>query len=251
MLIKSTWTLTVNEITLLPCSYTVFLIKNLYQKMSLDFINNPIPEITFSGIIGNCKKEGNFYILFPDEKYYLSLSGLEFNASNAIQNLEFNSSLDFLGIQLDVINRENKITSYEEIYSKLVANDPHSIREYTINFLTPTAFAQGKINLPLPIPSLMFRSWLDKWNYFCNIYLGGDELTQYLSENIYFNYYKLYSRQQYIGQQKKTGFIGEVKLKIPLKVDTLLINVVNLLMNYSNYCGTGIKTRLGMGNTSF
>lgn len=152
------------------------------------------------------KKEGNFYILFPDEKYYLSLSGLEFNASNAIQNLKFNSSLDFLGIQLDVINRENKITSYEEIYSKLVANDPHSIREYTINFLTPTAFAQGKINLPLPIPSLMFRSWLDKWNYFCNIYLGGDELTQYLSENIYFNYYKLYSRQQYIGQQKKDRF---------------------------------------------
>lgn len=112
--------------------------------MSLDFINNPIPEITFSGIIGNCKKEGNFYILFPDEKYYLSLSGLEFNASNAIQNLKFNSSLDFLGIQLDVINRENKITSYEEIYSKLVANDPHSIREYTINFFDSYCFCTRK-----------------------------------------------------------------------------------------------------------
>ncbi|WP_017295917.1 CRISPR system precrRNA processing endoribonuclease RAMP protein Cas6 [Geminocystis herdmanii] len=249
MLIKSKWTLKVNKLTLLPCAYNVVLVKNLYQKMYLDFVNIAIPEITFSGIIGNYKKEGDFYCLSPDEEYYFSLSGLETNASHAIKNLQLNSSLDFLGVNFEIINRENQITSYEELYSNLVANDPQGIKEYNIQFLSPTSFAQGKTKLPLPIPSLMFRSWLDKWNYFCNIYLGGDELTQYLSENIYLNYYRLYSRQHYISQQKITGFTGEIKLKIPLKIDDLLANVANLLIHYADYCGTGIKTRLGMGNT--
>lgn len=250
MLIQSTWKLKINQETLLPCAYSTNLIKLLYQKMGLEFTAETLPEITFSGILGNYKKNDNFYILSPEEDYYLSLSGLELSASKAIKELNFNNDkLDFLGISFQVGNREDDITTYEQLYSELVAEDPESIKDYRLEFLTPTSFAQGKMNLPLPLPSLMFHGWLNKWNNFCNIYLGSDELIDYLSNNIYLNYYRLNTRKLQINQQKVTGFVGEINLKIPQRVDDLLANVANLLINYSQYCGTGIKTRLGMGNT--
>jgi CRISPR-associated endoribonuclease Cas6 len=46
------------------------------------------------------------------------------------------------------------------------------------------------------------------------------------------------------------GFVGNVNLQISYRIDALLVNVANLLIQYSQYSGTGIKTRLGMGQTS-
>ncbi len=43
--------------------------------------------------------------------------------------------------------------------------------------------------------------------------------------------------------------MGQVTLQIPYRTDALLANVANLLIQYSQYAGTGIKTRLGMGQT--
>lgn len=249
MLIRSTWTLKIKNETLLPCAYTPNLIKILYAKMGLEFTKELIPHLTFSGILGKYSKSNDFYCLEKENEYKLSLSGLEINASMAIKSLELNNKLEFLGVSFQVTNREDKITTYEEIYSSLVAQQPEAIRDYRLQFSTPTAFAQNKINLPLPVPKLMFRSWLQRWNHFSNIYLGGDELIEYLSNNIYLNYHRLNSRKLQINQNKITGFVGEINLKIPQRVDDLIAHVANLLINYSEYAGTGIKTRLGMGHT--
>lgn len=42
---------------------------------------------------------------------------------------------------------------------------------------------------------------------------------------------------------------GSVTLQILSRTDPLLANVANLLINYAQFAGTGIKTRLGMGHT--
>ncbi len=249
MLIRSTWTLKIREETLLPFAYTPNLIKLLYAKMGIDFTNEFTPNLTFSGIVGKISKTDDFLHLTPENEYQLSLAGLEINASKAIKKLELNEKIEFLGITFEVINREDKITTYEEMYSLLVAEEPEAIRDYQLEFLTPTAFAQNKVNLPLPIPHLMFRSWLERWNHFSNIYLGGNELIEYLKNNSYLAYLNLNSRRVQINQNKITGFVGTINLKIPQRIDDLLANVVNLLFHYSEYAGTGIKTRLGMGNT--
>jgi CRISPR-associated endoribonuclease Cas6 len=43
--------------------------------------------------------------------------------------------------------------------------------------------------------------------------------------------------------------VGKTRLQVPQRVDGLLANVANLLVNYASFSGTGIKTRLGMGYT--
>jgi CRISPR-associated endoribonuclease Cas6 len=50
-----------------------------------------------------------------------------------------------------------------------------------------------------------------------------------------------------IDKGKVSGFVGEIDFKI--KSPTRQINqLINLLLNYSNYCGIGIKTAMGMGS---
>lgn len=118
-----------------------------------------------------------------------------------------------------------------------------------MQFTTPTAFRQSSGSLPLPLPSLMFRSWLERWNNFAPIYLGGDELIAYLSNAVLLKHHKIQTRSWQLQKGYVNGFVGDVTLQISHRTDSLLANVANLLVQYSQFAGTGIKTRLGMGQT--
>jgi CRISPR-associated endoribonuclease Cas6 len=43
--------------------------------------------------------------------------------------------------------------------------------------------------------------------------------------------------------------VGDVTLQVLNRADPLLANVANLLVQYARFSGTGMKTRLGMGQT--
>jgi CRISPR-associated endoribonuclease Cas6 len=179
----------------------------------------------------------------------LSLTGLEENSSKAISNLNLSSSLEFLGAKFNIINREDTTSSYESLYTNLVANEPEAIREFNLKFITPTAFAQGNTTLPLPIPTSMFRSWLEKWNHFAPVFLGSDDLIAYLTNNVLLKNHRIMTKGWQLQKGFVNGFIGDVELQIFQRTDPLIALVANLLINYSKFAGTGMKTRLGMGQT--
>jgi CRISPR-associated endoribonuclease Cas6 len=209
-----------------------------------------IPSLSYSGIRGFYTTSKDFITFHPEEFYQLSLYGLNEVSSKAISDLNLSESLEFLGAKFNVINREDEITSYEELYTKLVGNEPEPVRSYDLQFTTPTAFAQGGVNLPLPVPSLMFRSWLERWNNFSSVYLGGDELIAYLSNATLLKHHKIQTRSYQLYKGYVNGFVGDVSLQIFQRADPLLANVANLLIQYARFSGTGIKTRLGMGQTT-
>ncbi len=249
MLIHSTWTLNVSEATVLPRSYSLELVKQLHKQLDLEMGTETISSVSYSAINGFYAVSKDFFTFHPNEVYKLSLCGLQQTTSKKISNLNFTESLEFLGAKFNVINREDKITSYEELYTTLVANEPEPIRRFDLYFNTPTAFAQGKSNLPLPLPSLMFRSWLERWNHFAPVYLGSDELITYLSNAISLKNHKIQTRSWQLHKGYVNGFIGDVTLQTFYNADPLLANVANLLVQYSRFAGTGMKTRLGMGQT--
>lgn len=251
MLIHSTWTLSVSEPTVLPRSYNLELVKLLHHKIGLELGSEVIPSISFSGICGLHTISYDFLTFQPQEFYQLSLCGLKESSSKALSLLDINESLEFLGAKFNIINRDDKITSYEKIYTNLVANEPEPIRQFKFKFITPTAFAQGGVTLPVPIPTLMFRSWLERWNNFAPVYLGDDELIAYLSNAIFVKHHNIKTRIWQLQRGYVNGFVGDVTLQIFNRADSLLANVANLLAYYSQFAGTGIKTRLGMGQTEF
>ncbi|MGB3509045.1 MAG: CRISPR system precrRNA processing endoribonuclease RAMP protein Cas6 [Microcoleaceae cyanobacterium] len=249
MLIKSTWILTVSEPTILPRSYPLELVKELHRRMGLEIGVEKIPTVSFSGINGRFNGVQDFVTFLPEEFYNISLCGLNETASKAIASLQNSPYLELLGAKFIVSDRQDEITTYEQLYTTLVANDPQPIYRFNLRFITPTAFAQKHLQLPLPIPELMFRSWLNSWNYFAPVYLGADELIGYLREAIALKHHRIQTRSFQIHKGFVNGFVGEVKLQVLRRSDFLLVNVANLLVNYSQFTGTGMKTRLGMGCT--
>ncbi|MCB8762214.1 CRISPR system precrRNA processing endoribonuclease RAMP protein Cas6 [Planktothrix agardhii] len=250
MLIRSTWILTVTEPMVLPRTYGLELVKELHRRMGLEMGEAKIPATTYSGILGRCIASNDFITFQPDEFYKLSICGLNEAAAKAIASLDLSSGLEFLGTKFEVCDRQDEITSYEELYTTLVANEPEPIHRFNLQFITPTAFAQGHNHLPLPLPSLMFRSWLERWNEFAAVYLGGDELIAYLEGAVVIKSHQIKTRSFQLPRGYINGFVGNVNLQISYRIDALLVNVANLLIQYSQYSGTGIKTRLGMGQTS-
>jgi CRISPR-associated endoribonuclease Cas6 len=249
MLIRSTWTLKVTEPTTLPRSYGLEVVKHLHQRLGIEMGSEPIPSTTCSGILGAASASGDFVTFHPEEFYQLSLCGLREDVSKAIATLNLSPALEFLGARFEVNERTDETTSYEELYTTLVANEPEPMRRFNLKFVTPTAFTQNRLYVPLPLPALMFRSWLERWNHFAPVYLGGDELIGYLSEAVAVTRHDIRTRSFQVHQGRITGFVGTVTLQVPQRFDPLLANVANLLVNYAQFCGTGMKTRLGMGKT--
>ncbi|MBC6431354.1 CRISPR system precrRNA processing endoribonuclease RAMP protein Cas6 [Nostoc sp. HG1] len=249
MIIHSNWTLAVSTPTVLPRSYNLELVKQLHHQLGLEMGNETIACVSYSGIVGFYSTSRDFITFHQEEFYQLSLSGLNEVSAKAISHLNLSESLEFLGAKFNIINREDEITSYEELYTTLVANEPELVRRFDLRFITPTAFAQAGVNLPLPLPTLMFRSWLERWNTFAPVYLGSDELIAYLGNAVVLKNHKIQTQSYQLHKSFINGFVGNVTLQVLNRADPLLANVANLLMQYAKFAGTGMKTRLGMGQT--
>ncbi|WP_071518645.1 CRISPR system precrRNA processing endoribonuclease RAMP protein Cas6 [Geitlerinema sp. PCC 9228] len=249
MLIESKWQIAVSEATTIPRSYRIALAKELHQRLGWEMGGNDIPPITSSGIIGVCSTSKEYVTFHPEECYTLYLCGLNEAAAKAIASLELPPTLAFLGGQFHIRDRQDTTTTYEQLYTATVAEEPEPTRHFNLRFLSPTAFSQGKTHLPLPVPTLMFRSWLERWNHFASIYLGGDELIAYLQDAVVIQRHNIQTSRFQLSKGYINGFAGSVTLRTFHRVDPLLANVVHLLIEYGRFAGTGIKTRLGMGKT--
>ncbi|MCL1471653.1 CRISPR system precrRNA processing endoribonuclease RAMP protein Cas6 [Argonema antarcticum] len=64
------------------------------------------------------------------------------------------------------------------------------------------------------------------------------------------SHHKIHTTTFAIQKGYVSGFIGKVTLRVLPHTDPLLANVANLLVQYSQVAGTGVKTRLGMGQTN-
>ncbi len=249
MLIRSIWNLAVTDRTVLPKNYGMGLVKELHDRLGIVLGEEQIPSTSFAGLLGYCDRSTDFITFFPDEIYTLTLCGLRESSAKAIAALDLGDSLKFFGAEFDVCDRQDEITSYEDLYTAQVANEPDSSKRFDLQFTTPTAFSQGRTHLPLPVPELMFRSWLERWNHFAPVYLGSNELIAYLNAAVAISQHKIQTQSILIHKGNIKGFTGSVTLQVLHRADPLLANVANLLIQYAHFAGTGIKTRLGMGQT--
>ncbi|NER35774.1 MAG: CRISPR system precrRNA processing endoribonuclease RAMP protein Cas6 [Oscillatoria sp. SIO1A7] len=247
MLIQSTWTLSLSQAAVLPRAYALELAKELHRRMGWQM--GEIPDVSYSGILGRRSSSADFITFEANEFYTLSLCGLSAGASKAIAALDLSGGLEFLGAKFATSDRQDQTASYEELYTTLVANEPEPVLRFDLHFASPTAFAQNRNHLPLPVPALIFISWLERWNRFAPIYLGGDELVAYLGDAVSLRRHKIQTRAFPLPRNYINGFVGDVTLQLSYRTDPLLANVANLLVSYSQYAGTGVKTRLGMGHT--
>ncbi len=134
-------------------------------------------------------------------------------------------------------------------YQDLARTRPERIIPF--RFLTPTAFKNGKMNVPLPIPRLMFGGYLRKWNTFAPEGLRIDEsLLAEVEESVLISRHDIESRTLALGTMKMVGFTGECALTASNGIRPESLRALNTLARFAFFSGTGAKTTIGMGQTA-
>ena len=134
-------------------------------------------------------------------------------------------------------------------YADLMARAQSGQRRITLQFLTPASFRTGDIDLPLPLPRLVFQHYLKRFREFqeCPFlpdlveaierYSGIARMEQMRTDTIRTKNVPL------------AGFTGTVSFEISKKAPSDLVAQMNLLADFALFCGTGRKTTVGMGQT--
>ena len=132
--------------------------------------------------------------------------------------------------------------SYDELLAKARPE-----RELTLEFRSPTAFRQGDLVTPLPLPKLVFQSYLQRWEQFSPVRLPAD-LVERAERGLGVARHNIQTRPFFDGHGLVPGFVGRVTFMIK-GLDDELARQLNLLADYAFYAGTGWKTTHGMGLT--
>ncbi|MBC7343990.1 MAG: CRISPR system precrRNA processing endoribonuclease RAMP protein Cas6 [Clostridia bacterium] len=112
-------------------------------------------------------------------------------------------------------------------------------------FCTPTTFRQGDLDLPLPVPALVFKSLLDLWNLHAPkpIVLGPHALERGLA----LASCRIRTRRFFDGHAFIPGFVGLCEFRLTKVLSDEEAAAVRALAAFAFFSGIGRKTTHGMG----
>ncbi len=137
----------------------------------------------------------------------------------------------------DIIN-----ISEQELADKYLVNEPYQKR-IRLRFLTPTSFKQSGEYTLFPTKDLIMKSLTNKWNNWAKRFTLGDMEW----DNCKISRYDLRSINYVLKGIKIQAFVGYID--IYFWGGESLIRLGNMICNFANFSGIGIKTTLGMGGT--
>ncbi|NLH98664.1 MAG: CRISPR system precrRNA processing endoribonuclease RAMP protein Cas6 [Chthonomonadales bacterium] len=123
-----------------------------------------------------------------------------------------------------------------------------------LRLLTPTAHHQpGTVrrSIVVPDPRLYVGSWFGRWNLFADTRLD-DALLSAVEEAVVISAFVGGTRAARLdGKRVFIGFVGDVELRI-IEADRTVAPLAAALWSlarFAEYCGTGVETMRGMGQT--
>lgn len=148
-------------------------------------------------------------------------------------------------------------STYGELVQGYTLSGAAPARSAILRFASPTLFRQNRPEaqvaereLPLPLPELVFGSYLSRWNAFAPLTLPPDA-KRYASECVTLGRFALRSRFVSFESANKgaqMGFVGRAEFRYRV-YDPYWMRVMDLLAHYAFWCGTGYRTTAGFGQT--
>lgn len=136
-------------------------------------------------------------------------------------------------------------SSYETLAAASLTHDGGD-RTATLEFASPVSFKSGGVNVPLPLPGLVFGSLVERWNAFSPVALSP-EMRRFGEEMIALSRYRLESRSV---EQKnaalRIGGVGTATYRA-LGSDRYWLGVMQMLADFAFFGGVGVQTATGMG----
>jgi len=157
-------------------------------------------------------------------------------------------------------------SSYQTLIDRQTNARPQ--HHLTLNFITPTTFRSQTVNMPLPLPHLVFGSLLSRWVAFTPHRLRDlpqDQLDMFIAHHVMISQHDM-KTAMLRGKQggKEIGFTGRITYEFAPKSDHLLkhnpeleehlqreyawfARTLGLLADFAFYSSIGRKTTTGMG----
>jgi len=135
--------------------------------------------------------------------------------------------------------------TYEDIVKKCYLNSEIQ-RVKRLQFITPCSFKSGGEYQILPSIKWIFQSLMKKFDAYSDVAKVFDkEALEHIEKYVKFSRYKLHSTVFHIEKVKIQAFIGNIEFYV--KGSNTMINLIDLLIEFSKFSGVGIKTAMGMG----
>jgi len=122
------------------------------------------------------------------------------------------------------------------------------IPDFVLDFKTPTGFRSPTDMKMRPEPFRCLQGYLRKWNAFSGLPMETEQIHNYVKNHVITESTKLDKDSLYFKEYFQNGWTGRVRWKA-IDESSFPLRMVNALVNYSFFCGTGMKTTQGMGQT--
>jgi CRISPR-associated endoribonuclease Cas6 len=156
-------------------------------------------------------------------------------------------TFEVIGVTCDPHQHEwAGITTYEALAANELLQSGQPDRRVTLHFGSPTAFKSAGIQVPIPLPNLVFGSLVERWNSFSPVVLSP-EMRRFGEEMIAISRYDLRSLPvSHKNGAMRIGGVGEVTYTA-LGNDRYWTAAMNMLADFALFSGVGVQTATGMG----
>ncbi len=137
-------------------------------------------------------------------------------------------------------------SGYEALAAACLRLEGSLPRRVTLEFASSTSFRSHGMNMPLPLPELVFGSLVERWNAFSPLALSP-EARRFGAEMTAVSNLRLHSRPvEQKGDGLRIGSVGRVTYQF-MSGDRYWLGVMHLLADFARFSGVGVQTATGMG----
>ncbi len=214
----------------------------------------PPKPYTVSPLYGEMESVGEGRLrLFPDRAYELRLTLLDDELarlwSESIQPSMIGRYVILGDIPLFVEGLRVRATDADDLYRECVVSRKPPPRRLTLKFLSPTAFRSGGRNVLFPLPRLIWQSANRAWSAVSRVDLGAD-IHRMAEEVAHPSRFSLFTHILHFDRSRQIGVVGVCEYLLR-QDDEDLCRALHLLARFSEFCGLGMKTTMGMGQVRF
>ncbi len=223
--------------------------------------HNSTRPFTASTLMGRFAKGA----LDPRETYSLRLTAFRADLAQILLNASLSGSLavgqkielDYLPFEILAIQPAAAqpaetsspwaaVSSCQELAAPYLLGKVAAPRRISFQFTSPTTFKSAGRHVPVPLPTLVFGSLLERWNAYAPINFPL-EAKRYADECLAISKYDLQTRP--VPQKSRgirVGALGSVTFT-SLNYDRYWMGVMAVLAQFSLFSGVGAGTSQGLG----
>ncbi|MDR0979070.1 MAG: CRISPR system precrRNA processing endoribonuclease RAMP protein Cas6 [Lachnospiraceae bacterium] len=149
-------------------------------------------------------------------------------------------------LTLPIISKELvKETTQKALFKKWFLSDDTNTGKLYYKILSPISYKSNGYYQIVPNTHSILGNLINKWNEYEETNIIDEDVYQEYANKVYISKYKLKSTKFYLEQTTIPSYIGE--LEISINANSTMKNILNMLFEFGEYSGLGIKTSMGMG----